>query len=397
MGNKALCEASTDSSSSACPIRAKPTTQTPPLSCPVKFGGGGNSPHTTQSQSTTTSSTSNVGEDKKYVNPNQYNVYSQKIDPTNQMPSTANQLPAENQQVPLSTQRVTSNIPKGGTEDSSWVYPSPQMFWNALVRKNKTEGASENDMETVIAVHNNMNETTWKQVLSWEALHPPPQGAAAAGCEPKLLRFLGRPDDPSPRARLKALFGHPLPFDRHDWVVDRGGREVRYVIDYYHDESKARDDNRPTHLHDTASIKSIIVDVRPALDSLQSFIDRLLRMPALQSRSATVYKPPPFFPPPKMILAESVSKSKLVEQWRQIQLNCAADKDALLACTSEQDCGAASVKLQRCTASVVCPEVAAAFDSCVTQTPPNGEKLEIAYSAMQKCLEMFEIDSRKHM
>ena len=23
------------------------------------------------------------------------------------------------------------------------------------------------------------------------------------------------------------------PFDRHDWIVDRCGREVRYVIDFY--------------------------------------------------------------------------------------------------------------------------------------------------------------------
>ena len=38
-------------------------------------------------------------------------------------------------------------------------------FWNALVRKGKTDGASEEDMDTVIAVHNNMNETTWRQVI----------------------------------------------------------------------------------------------------------------------------------------------------------------------------------------------------------------------------------------
>ena len=47
------------------------------------------------------------------------------------------------------------------------------------------------------------------------------------GKEPKLLHFLGRPHDLSPKARLKILLGHPAPFDRHDWVVDRGGTEVR--------------------------------------------------------------------------------------------------------------------------------------------------------------------------
>ncbi|KAK7242855.1 holocytochrome-c synthase [Aureococcus anophagefferens] len=66
-----------------------------------------------------------------------------------------------------------------------WAYPSPQMFWNSLVRKGKVGGASEGDMDTVIAVHNSMNEAT-------------------------------------PKAWLKQLFGHPKPFDRHDWIVVRG-------------------------------------------------------------------------------------------------------------------------------------------------------------------------------
>jgi hypothetical protein len=30
-----------------------------------------------------------------------------------------------------------------------------------------------------------------------------------------------------------------MPFDRHDWIVDRCGREVRYVIDFYFNEDKA--------------------------------------------------------------------------------------------------------------------------------------------------------------
>lgn len=52
-------------------------------------------------------------------------------------------------------------------------------------------------------------------------------GEGADGSEPRLLRFLGRPDDTSPKALAKMMLGHPLPFDRHDWVVDRGGDEVR--------------------------------------------------------------------------------------------------------------------------------------------------------------------------
>lgn len=59
------------------------------------------------------------------------------------------------------------------------------------------------------------------QVQRWEALH-----ARQCG-EPRLKRFQGRPNDLSPKARLLNLLGYKLPFDRHDWVVDRCGRDVR--------------------------------------------------------------------------------------------------------------------------------------------------------------------------
>jgi hypothetical protein len=75
---------------------------------------------------------------------------------------------------------------------------------------------------------------THTQVLEWEALHD--EATLSSGRQAKLLKFCGRPDDLSPKARLKMLFGHPAPFDRHDWTVDRGGVEIRYIIDYYHDE-----------------------------------------------------------------------------------------------------------------------------------------------------------------
>lgn len=108
-----------------------------------------------------------------------YNVYSQEIDPTNMMPA-ANQTPSANQKAPLSTQRVQSTIPKGGTE-GSWLYPSPQMFWNSLVRKNKVDGVSETDVDMVVAIHNEMNERTWKQLLQWEEGHKGYVGAPCSG------------------------------------------------------------------------------------------------------------------------------------------------------------------------------------------------------------------------
>ncbi len=56
--------------------------------------------------------------------------------------------------------------------------------------------------------------------------------------------------------------GYKLPFDRHDWVVDRCGHDVRYVIDFY---SGASQPGAPA---------SMYLDVRPALDSLGAVWDR---------------------------------------------------------------------------------------------------------------------------
>jgi hypothetical protein len=62
----------------------------------------------------------------QYKNKTAYNVYSQPLDPSNQMPAIANQQPAPGQQEELDVNRVQSTIPKGGTSDT-WTYPSPQM------------------------------------------------------------------------------------------------------------------------------------------------------------------------------------------------------------------------------------------------------------------------------
>ncbi len=98
-----------------------------------------------------------------------YNVYSQVIDPTNMMPPP-NQSMAPGQEEPLPVARVSSTIPKGGTE-GTWLYPSPQMFYNSLVRKNKADGVQVQDVNMVVAIHNEMNERTWGLLTEWEGLH----------------------------------------------------------------------------------------------------------------------------------------------------------------------------------------------------------------------------------
>lgn len=54
-----------------------------------------------------------------------------------------------------------------------------------------------------------------------------------------------------------------MPFDRHDWVVDRCGKEVRYIIDYY-DIGEV----------DKRTYEFTALDVRPAFDSFSAVMDR---------------------------------------------------------------------------------------------------------------------------
>ncbi|KAI1796594.1 cytochrome c and c1 heme-lyase [Ganoderma leucocontextum] len=184
------------------------------------------------------------------------------VNPLNQMPALS-QLPAEQQLSALPTERETSNIPRdeGGTK---WEYPSPQQFYNALVRKGWE--TPEEHVETMVQIHNWLNEQAWEEILKWEHKEDP------LAAQPQLARFKGRPGELSPKARFWLLAGWLLPsrfnseppFDRHDWIVRRhGGKEVRYVIDYY--SAPPEPDGSPV----------FSLDVRPALDSVGSIKQRI--------------------------------------------------------------------------------------------------------------------------
>jgi len=172
------------------------------------------------------------------------------------------------QNTPLSTDRVVSSIPRGSNdaphhqttqETSKWVYPSEQQFYNAMRRKGY-DAPPEQTMPHIIQIHNAVNERTWYHVLRWEqTLHQ---------STPKLLRFMGKPDQRSPRAWLySTLLGYQPPFDRHDWFIDRGdgSGERRYVIDFY-DGHASKNSAAPINIY---------LDVRPAIDDLSSLKDRV--------------------------------------------------------------------------------------------------------------------------
>lgn len=75
----------------------------------------------------------------------------------------ANQQPAPDQPFNLPIQRQVSTIPRAMPDGSTefWVYPSQQMFWNAMLRKGwrwKDEAIKQKDMEDIIKIHNANNE-----------------------------------------------------------------------------------------------------------------------------------------------------------------------------------------------------------------------------------------------
>ena len=154
---------------------------------------------------------------------------------------------------------------------------------------------AEEDIPVILAIHNVVNEQGWSKVKEWESL----RGTS----EPKLKQFLGRPKDVTPKAYLWSLFGYTLPFDRHDWIVDRNGKDVRYVIDFYKGA-------QPTGTLPGRGIY-MYLDVRPALDSPSAVIDRasvafrqFRQFMGLKSRpifnpAATAYQSPKGPPAPK--------------------------------------------------------------------------------------------------
>lgn len=62
---------------------------------------------------------------------------------------------------------------------------------------------------------------------------------------------------------LVLIYRYELPFDRHDWIVDRCGKDVRYVIDYYDGGIVDKD------------YRFALLDVRPAMDSFGNVWDRM--------------------------------------------------------------------------------------------------------------------------
>lgn len=168
----------------------------------------------------------------------------------------------------------------------NWVYPSERQFFDAMARKSLSP--DRRDMRSVVPIHNAVNERAWALIRAWEE----PYAHESKRCGgPRLLSFKGLGAPPalaaegnaqsgwadwaqamlgmevSPRAKWKVLMGYKAPFDRHDWVVDRCGKRVEYVIDFY----EGRDANKGM------GMLNFYLDVRPKLNSWEGWRMRFWR------------------------------------------------------------------------------------------------------------------------
>jgi cytochrome c heme-lyase len=149
------------------------------------------------------------------------------------------------------------------------VYPSEKQFFEAMKRKGFDAAAA--DMKTVVPIHNAVNERAWAEILKWEAPYVAPVVKGGCGV-PRLHSFVGLGSATmSPKARINTLLGYTAPFDRHDWVVDRCGTKVEYIIDFYSGRSDGSG----------AGKLNFYLDVRPKLNTWEGVKMRAMRAAGL--------------------------------------------------------------------------------------------------------------------
>lgn len=144
------------------------------------------------------------------------------LNPLNFMFSNLPQTRAPGQKVILPTEREVSSIPRGtGKGEGNWEYPSPQQMYNAMRRKGYDD-TPEDAVESMVAVHNFLNEGAWGEIVEWEkqfgggvmkALREQEENQRVArdGSWPRLLRFQGRSKELTPKARMLQMLGRVYP------------------------------------------------------------------------------------------------------------------------------------------------------------------------------------------
>lgn len=138
---------------------------------------------------------------------------------------------ASGQKIVLPTEREVSSIPRGTDHgEGNWEYPSPQQMYNAMKRKGHDD-TPEDAVESMVAVHNFLNEGAWSEIVEWEtefgggiikALREQERERLEAGHQgawPRLLRFQGKSKELTPKARILQMLGKVYP-EKYGYVVN---------------------------------------------------------------------------------------------------------------------------------------------------------------------------------
>jgi cytochrome c heme-lyase len=163
-----------------------------------------------------------------------------KLNPLNYMFANISQSRAENQTVDLPVERELSSIPRSDPKAGNWEYPSPQQMYNAMLRKGYDD-TPQDAVESMVAVHNFLNEGAWAEIVEWErtfagglksgwekcrrgeenlrleAQRREMQGGVDDEPQPSLVRFMGRPGDLTPKAKIMQAMGWVYP-KKFGWV-----------------------------------------------------------------------------------------------------------------------------------------------------------------------------------
>jgi cytochrome c heme-lyase len=160
-----------------------------------------------------------------------------RINPLNYMFSFISQERAPSQTVDLPVEREISSIPRADNTNEKWEYPSPQQMYNAMLRKGYTD-TPQDAVESMVAVHNFLNEGAWAEIVEWEQIFSKGLRSGWEKCrkgnenlamelakerwlceqrseeeklQPCLVRFQGRPQELSPKARFMQTLGWLYP------------------------------------------------------------------------------------------------------------------------------------------------------------------------------------------
>lgn len=140
--------------------------------------------------------------------------------------------------------------------NGNWYYPSRNQFYRTT--KLKGYSFSNEDLDIALQIHNAVNEETWKRIMKIEEKY------FEICKDQKLIRFVGKPSKLSFKASVLHLLGYNKPFDRHDWYIDRCGKTIKYIIDYYDGKKNAG----------SSSPVSIYIDARPQF-TYNNMVDKL--------------------------------------------------------------------------------------------------------------------------